>query len=102
MEYLKHFYRDYWDWVMAGAPEMKPFSRGHDLSGCITDWAYARGISMSGMLIDYRKQLSDEGLDTLNPFNDGVRQLAFSEESQTKRCYLNGARLNFVHRHKGL
>lgn len=101
MNNLQLFYAAYWNWVMAGAPDMQPFNRGHDLSGCITDWAYANGASINGMLIDYRKQLASEGLDTLNPFNDGVRQPSFTVESKTKRCYLNGARLNFVHKHKG-
>lgn len=100
MEDLKLFFAAYWEWVMAGAPDNKPFNRGHDLSGCITDWAYANQKSINGMLIDYRKMLADAGLDTLNPFNDGIHQPTFDVESKTKRCCLNGARLNFVHRHK--
>lgn len=101
MNDLMLFFAAYWQWVMDGAADNQPFNRGHDLGGCITDWAYTNHKSVNGMLIDYRKLLTKEGLDVLNPFNDGVRQPSFTVESKTKRCHLNGARLNFVHKHKG-
>lgn len=101
MNDLQLFFAAYWQWVMEGAPEGKPFNRGHDLSGALTDYAYKHGLSLSGTQIDYRSLLAKEGLDPLNPFNDGVHQPAFPIESKLGRCYLNGARLNFVHKHKG-
>ena len=101
MNDLQLFYSAYWQWVMAGAPDGMPFNRGHELTGCITDWAYAKGTSIGGLHAAHRDLLVADGLDPVNPFNDGMRQPTFTVESKTKRCYLNGARLNFVHKHRG-
>lgn len=100
MNDLQLFYAAYWDWVMSGAPDGKPFNRGHGLCGCLLDWAIANGKSPNGMKLDMVKQFTDAKMDPVHPFNDTAHQPSFAVESKVRRCHLNGARLNWVHAHK--
>lgn len=92
---LKGFYKAYHAWIIAGAPDGKPFNRMYGLCSNLGDWCDWDGTLIRQM----KNQFADAGLHLTYPFDGVSLDTEYLHEASRKTMHLNPARIKWVEEH---
>lgn len=102
-DFLKQFYRDYRDWLLADAPVKNKFdfTRSSGLCANLHSYVCLHGIMRDlSFMVEMEQQFADAGLRDLIPFNRTKEgDVSYRNESEESTCHLNKKRIAWVEEH---
>lgn len=90
MKSLLGFYKAYSDWIDAGAPQGKPFSRKVGLCSNLLNMYGDNGIILREMGVEFE----DENLEAATPFDQDYEE--YIKTCDNSACHLNEKRVQWV------
>lgn len=98
--FLTSFYLEYHNWLKAGAPDDKPFSRSLGLCNNLRNYL-SNKVALPGEMFNVVDEMQDQfksaGLRAKLPFNDSL--LDYTAEQDAGTMHLNDKRREWVRKH---